>query len=400
MTIQDVMKKHINVKIDEEYYNKLNRYRVGWCNKSQDYTEFLGSGLTGVHAIRFSDLDTDKLYTDILNVDKNLLTTDLHSLKDIHADRNVTGNAYYLTSVYMIYLTSESKLNQDLKNRIIEEHYYLIAYKMLSSLYSRYFEYNVDTALAKAVYEKLSNHFIIKTEGSWQKVFEYRAKHDILPGGLWYKRLPKMNTIMTTKIVSDIQSRIREMLKYIYKVLIKVKESNEKISSTTLVDSSDEDGDGIKENSTRSDMYITYMRSIFNRPNDFVNDDLIYLISQVQKNVNIDQLTSTLKYMSETIELKEGEYNIVENILLSTFDYINKKGIHNDYNKHIGSILIYMKGHWSSSSVKDSSIKESKLYLTKIVKEATGIKTQWFIASIVICVAMYIFTRSLYRNQY
>ena len=190
------------------------------------------------------------------------------------------------------------------------------------------------------------------------------------------------------------------MLKYIYKVLIKVKESNEKISSTTLVDSRDEDGDGIKENSTRSDMYITYMRSIFNRPNDFVNDDLIYLISQVQKNVNIDQLTSTLKYMSETIELKEGEYNIVENILLSTFDYINKKGIHNDYNKHIGSILIYMKGHWSSSSVKDRSIKESKLYLTKIVKEATGIKTQWFIASIVICVAMYIFTRSLYRNQY
>ena len=70
MTIQDVMKKHINVKIDEEYYNKLNRYRVGWCNKSQDYTEFLGSGLTGVHAIRFSDLDTDKLYTDILNVEQ------------------------------------------------------------------------------------------------------------------------------------------------------------------------------------------------------------------------------------------------------------------------------------------------------------------------------------------
>lgn len=400
MTIHDVMKKHISVNIDQDYYNKINRYRVGWCNKSQQYTEFLGSGLTGVHPIRFSDLDTDKLFTDILNVDKNILASDLYTLKDIHADRNVAGNVYYLTTVYMIYLTSIAKIPQDLKNKIIEEHYYLMVYKMLSSLYTRYFEYNVDPQIAKAVYEKLNNHFIIKTEGSWQKVFEYRAKNDILPGGLWYKRLIKLDTMMTTKIVSDVQSRIREMLKYIYRVLIKVKESNEKISSTSLVEVSDIDGDGIKENSQRSDMYITYVKSIFNRSSDFVNDDLIYLVAQVQKNVNKDQLTNTLKFMSENIELKEGEYNIVESILLSTFDYINKRGITHDYNKHIGSILIYMKGQWSSSSVKDDSIKESKLYLTKIVKQATGIKTQWFIASIVICIAMYIFTRSLYRNQY
>ena len=400
VTIQDVMKAHINVTIDKEYYNKLNRYRLGWCNKSNDYTQFLGSNLTGVHVIRFSDYDEDKLFVDLLNVDKTTLETELHNLKEVKKERNISSDVYYLTTIYMIYLTSISRIPQELKNDIIEEHYYLLAYKMMSSLYTHYFKFPVEPSIAKAVYEKLSNHFIIKTEGSWQKVFEYRAKNDILPGGLWYKRLVKFDTNMAIKIANDLQGRLREILKFIYKVLIQVKDANSKISSSSLIESDDESGESIKDNPNRSDTHIAYLTSIFNKTTDFVNDDLIYLINQFYKNVNVEHLTKTLRYMSENIELNKEKFNVVETILLNTFEYINKKDITHEYNKHIGVILLYIKGVWSTSSVKDKDIIECKKYLNEVVKRATGIKTQWYITGIVISIAMYVFARSVYRNQY
>lgn len=400
MTIHDVMKRYINITIDKEYYNKLNKYRLGWCNKSNEYTQFLGSNLTGVHVIRFSDYDVDKLFVDILNVDKTTLETELHNLKEIKKERNISSDVYYLTTIYMIYLTSIARIPQELKNDIIEEHYYLLAYKMMSSLYTHYFSYPVEPAIAKAVYEKLSNHFIIKTEGSWQKVFEYRAKNDILPNGLWYKRLAKLDTNMAVKIANDLQGRLREILKFIYKVLIQVKDANSKISSSSLIEADDETGESIKDNPNRTDTYITYVTSIFNRTTDFVNDDLIYLISQFSKNINVEHFTKTLRYMSENIELNKEKFNVVETILLNTFDSINKKDINSEYNKHIGVILLHIKGIWSTSSVKDHDVNKCKVYLNDIVKKATGVKTQWYITSIVIGIAMYIFARSVYRNQY
>ena len=135
-------------------------------------------------------------------------------------------------------------------------------------------------------------------------------------------------------------------------------------------------------------------------PNDFVNDDLIYLISKFNKNVNVDHLTNALKYMSENIDLKDTKVNFLEIIILTTIDYINKKGIVTDYNKQLGNILVHIKGIWSSSSVKDKEIKECKDYLSKIVKQGIGVKTPWYITTIVISIAMYVFARSLYRNQY
>ena len=125
LDIKDVMIKHIKIDIDKEFLRKIQSYRIGWCNKSDVYVDFLGSNLTGVHNIRFSDYDNDVLFVDILNVDKSLLRTDLYNLKDIHPERKVSSDTYYLTMSYLMYRVSVSKLSLDDKKLCLEELYYL-----------------------------------------------------------------------------------------------------------------------------------------------------------------------------------------------------------------------------------------------------------------------------------
>lgn len=397
--IKNVMNEHINVTNDlTALSNELLKYNLAWIQKGDIYIDFLGSNLFGVHAIRFSENDENMLFTDVLKTDRSLLRSDIYQLKDIDKNRKVTSDETLLTLVFLMHKYATSNLDDNFKNEAIKKLYFIFAFKVISSLYSHYFTYQVDISIAKAVYEKLTTRFLLKKLGSWNEVFEYRAK-DVMEGGLHYKRLLKLDTILATKIVSDLQGRLREIVKYMYPVLIKVKEENLKIVSTSIIDEGDEE-DGIKDNTTRPDIYVNYLRSIFNKPTDFLNDDLVYLIKSINPNVDEDKFVDTLKYLSNNVVPKIGEPDdIIENTVQISINYLKSKNIHNNYNEHAYESLKYMKGYWSSSSVKDPVVKTTKEVIYNIAQKATGKKTNWLLASITISVLMYIYLRSIYKNK-
>lgn len=397
--IKDVMSAHIKVTDDLKSLSlEINRFNLVWIQKSDVYIEFLGSNLFGVHQIRFSENDENMLFLDVLKTDRNLLRTDIYTLKDINKKRKVTSDETLLTLVYLMHVYATSNLDDNAKDEAIKNLYYTFAYKVISSLYSHYFSYSVDVSIAKAVYEQLTSRFLLKKLGSWQEVFNYRSK-DVRVGGLHYKRLLNFNTIWATKIVSDMQGRIRELLKYMYPVLIKVKDQNLKVVSTSIIEEGDEE-DGIRDSTSRPDVYVNYLRSIFNKPNDFLNDDLVYLIKTVNPNVDEEKFVDTLKYITNNVIPKIGdESDVIENIVQISINYLKTKNIHNNFNNHAYDILKYMKGYWSSSSVKDPVVKRTKELVYDYALKATGKKTNWLLASISISVLMYLFLRSIYKNK-
>jgi len=60
VTLYDKYYKHIT--FDKNFVKELRRYRLNWSQKSDDYINFLSSGLTGVYPVRFSMIDEDNLY--------------------------------------------------------------------------------------------------------------------------------------------------------------------------------------------------------------------------------------------------------------------------------------------------------------------------------------------------
>lgn len=397
--IKDVFYYHLNgLNFDKELINKLNMFRLAWSQKDDIYIEFLGSNLLGVHPIRFSENDENNILVNILNIDKNTLKTDIFNLEDIKKNWKITSNAANLTLMYLMHGFIKSDLSKELKEEALKLCYYIFAYKIMGSLIAWYFKFNVEIPIAKAVYERLSNRFLIKKYGTWQAVFEHRAA-DVLPGGTHYRRLEELTTIDAMYALSDLQGRLREIVKYIYTVLIEVKNNNEKIYSTSVIEK-DEEGEQVKDNTNRPDMYVGYLRSVFNSKTDFINDDLVYLVTKINNKLDIDKFVQTLQYMSDNLQPKIGDKDdILEHTINITISYLRTKNIVGDYHSKAYEILMLMKGYWSSSSVKDVEVKYLKKYTYDIAEKATGKKTSWMLATISISVLLYIFLRSIYKNK-
>jgi hypothetical protein len=392
--IKDVCGEYLrHLSFDVKLLMEFKKYRLNWAQKNSSHIEFLGSNLTGVHNIRYSSVDEDMLFIDILNVDQNKLRNDLYLVPGINKAHKVASNVTYITLVYLMHMFSQSKLKNDDKSDAIKELYYIFAYKAISSLYTNYFPYPVSESVAKMVYERLSNRYLIKKLGTWQDVLEYRTR-DLLHGGIHYNRILNLNTDNATRIIADMQSRLRENIKEIYNVLVEVNASNERIYSSSMIQT-DEEGESTRDITVRPDNYILYINSIIRNENDFINDDLVYLITSIVQNIDKEKFVMTLRELT-----KLHDYTFVETIIVTTINYMRTKNIINNYEKQTYEILTSMKGYWSSSSVKDKELIRIKKYLYDISSKATKKKTKWLLATITIGILLYIFLRALYKNKH
>jgi len=399
--IQAVFAKHApNLKFDKKLYKELEEYRIGWATKSNEYIDFLGTNLLGMHQIRFSTVDENKLFVDILGIDKLELEADLHSIKEINPNWKTSSNVTYLTIIYLWHGFLNSKnIGNDL-TKAMQTLYYIFAYKVFGSLLSHYFKFNRNPAIAKATYERLSNRYIIKKVGSWQELFEYRAMDVTPPKGLHVNALKKLKTDDAILIANDLQGRLRDMLKSIYGVMVDVIESGDTGINTTSTTTTDVDGEGMsKDIVDRPDKYIVYLYNIYKKPNDFINNDALILIESIVKNVDIDLLKKSLLYISEKYDAKQGSKDdIFSMIILNNISYLNTKKYSNDYLKDIVDILNTIKSYWSSSRVTSNDIGIVKKSINEIVKKSINKKTKWVVATTVISVILYIFLRSLIRK--
>ena len=398
--IKDVFEEHLkHISYDKELYSALQRFRIKWTQKSDMYVDFLGGNLTGVHPIRFSDADENLFYTNVVKCDLPSLRYDLYKVPGIDKTRATTSNPTYLTIFWLMHMftKNENKISQ-YPNDVIEA-YYVFAYKVISSLITHYFIYNVDIATAKAVYERLSNRYLIKRFGTWQKVFDHRAK-DVILGGLHYDRVKRGTTEDAVRAIADMQGRIREAIKNIYTVLIDVNKKNEKVYSSSVLEEDDEGGMGSKAVTSSHESYVHYVRDTYSRPNDFINNDLVYLIKHVMPNIPEEHFVTTLRYLSEKIPVESSTKNDFIGIgIITSISYLRQCGIVDEYNKQVLDCLNRMKGFWSSSSVKSPEVKYIKNYLFNIAQSATGVKTKWMITTITIGILLYVFLRSMYKNK-
>ena len=395
--IKDVFKIHLkDIKYDTELYLKIKDFRLSWTVKSNEYTEFLGGVLLGLHNVRFSSRDEEVLFNEILGVDINNLKADIYQVKGINPNWKVSSNHTYLTMVYLMHaFLTKSKLSKSSLEDVMKELYYIFAYKAISSLISNGFKHNVKESVAKATFERLSNKFIIKRVGSWQGVFEYRSNDVIPPNGLHIKAIKRYITDDAIFICNDLQGRIRDMFKNIYSVMISIIAEDSGIDNTTLNTTVDDD-ESLKDVTNRSDLYILNINSVINKPNDFIKDDILTLVSVVLPNLEIDTFRRTLYYISEHYDQSKDDY--ISSIITNDIEYLNNNGYTTNYLNDIIDILYKLKGFWNSSRVSNKEIPIIKKRLFKMTRKATNIKTKWVLSTITLGVILYIFVRSIVKK--
>lgn len=392
-SLEETFKHHMKLEFNHGLYQSIKLFRITWAQKESEYIEFLGGKTLGTHAIRFSIRDDEELIVNILQMDNNQLAYDITNTKGITKGRAAENNVVYQSLVYLMHGFIKSSLPTKDKIDALKECYYIFAYKKFSSLMFHYFKYPADDSVAKVVYEKLSNRYLIKRLNNWQEVFEYRA-NDVLPGNFHYQRLYTYNTEDALRVITDLHAKLTDMFKNIYAITVKVTQSNERVLTDSLL-TNIEGEDAIKDVNNSSDRYIKYLNSIITSKYDFAKVDLANLIATQQARIASLTLYNFLVHVSslDVNFLQE----VIEVSVTSSLELLREKNIQKDYNKHILKIIGIIKlVGVKKSSVHNKTLKVRKALEKEFIKHNPKFKTK---AEVIATATLtYIFIRYFYKD--
>jgi hypothetical protein len=387
------------VKIDKKFYDKLESYlqNIRYKSAGTDNSEFLGSNLLGVHKFVFSDNDAKNFFKNMLFADEKVFENAYKLLEGLNLEFKVSSNHVYVTCVILMHMAYNSKLDMKTKLAVIKDLFMVLAYKLFGSMYNHFFKYQADPAVAKLAFEELNNKFLLKKVGSWQELFEYRA-NDVLPGGIFEQRIKDLNVDNMVDVINGVYTRFKAILINLNNVYLEVLKRNEKLTSSSQMQKNpDEDSDGeeFKDNIGGNRKYITYIKSIMSREEDFVDTDLTYVVQTLLPTCKSDKLEQLLSGLTTIPYPADPKHDYVERILASSFSYLVTKGITSNYDKKIFVCLRYLKGYWMAGTIKDRDAREAKQMANELTYEVLLLPNKTVIPAIAIGFILYLFLKAI-----
>lgn len=395
--------KHINM--DKEFYKKILSFVINWENKSSEYQEFVNSPLIGVHTIAFSTKDEGELFSDILRVDRDQLQQKIYKVDGINKNFLISSNVTNVTLVYLMHKTLTTS-NDD---EIIRNLYKIFSYKQIGSMYFNFFRFPLDRDKAVSTFEELSDRFLIKKLGSWEKVIIYQAELMVIENKKVSNKGNKSNrekikdfeTLEVVSAINDMNGRMKDMLCKLAEVLYStIADKNSTLKSVNPVQDLGDGEMGIVSLTGGEYSYVQYLYSILDSRNDFVKSIGVDLVYQYVKKVDKSKLLRTLEYLTEIGLKRESEDDYVTRVMSESTEYLARQGIRGDYVSRLGLCLKKLNGYFRTATVKSVPLLEAKKILKEHTQDALGLNTKSTISSIVIGIMLYLFVRAVGKNSF
>lgn len=397
-----------HVSYDEEFVRNVRMVQEGFVNKKPEHIEFFGGTLTGVHTVRFTDADRDQLFDVLLSgVDESQVESLLYALKDEHGQYVIDrthkrgSDVFNICAVYLIHKVHNShqlddKQKIDAKRRIGA----YMTYKFLTSLLYWYFKYPADPAIAKATYAKLSMKFAIKQHGSWGATLMNLANTLVDDTSVHKSVIEKMdNDYNVERMINDIQSRVKDMLKNIYEVFDKTHAAGEKISSS----SSHTEIEGeieLKDRTRTVSVYSRYVKGILSDKNTYIRPELQHVVINMMPTMPPRLFHQTLSwssdhYFGQTTKMIDDAVDVV---MEHAIEYLSAN---RDIAKtDVGRMLERLRGAYTSSRSTDARLLDARQKVELIVREATHSKNENAIASVRTAWMLYLVARAYTMRYY
>lgn len=408
--IKEIFDRHCSkLKIDAKLIKAVKNLDVQFVTKNSEHINFFGSGLLGVYPIKWLDADRDEWFDTILEIDDMALKDDLEdasyvdgrgkTVKYLNKDFIVISDVTNLSKVYLIhrFLTERSLSNsQRLEGAITVCK--LLHYKFISSLLSNYFAFPANEAIAKATYNTLSMQFMIKQLGTWGALIAARSEDAVGPSSIHHKGLLTLPLESHTYFISDVQTRIRNVIKAQTKVFYLVRDSNNRSVSTTQIMVVEE---GIKLKDTQRDYakYQRYLLDLTEEPDSFIKLELLEIITSGISSADPNAVKNTLMYLCQNINDKRRAYivELVNETIIYAFDFMQRNKIPST---DLAAVIEKLKAMIVGSRVTDPKILKLRKLGDKLVKEGSGRKATVPTQPERVAVILYIVLRTLTMHHY
>lgn len=403
-TLKNVFEEQLkHLVIDEKFLMNLNLYQIEFVNKNSDHISFFGSHLMGVNQLRFRPTDRDKWFSDVLEIGELELTDEIKKVNSIDESWVRASDAMNLSCIWIPHAIYKSKLNDDKKYKGLINNFLILQYKFLSSLMAHWYPYPVSKEVMEAAYSELSRKFALKKAGSWNQLLYSRAEELASKKTIHYQTFLNFND--DAKIiyaVSDIQNRLREIVKSFSTIFHEIRKQGKKISVSKSTINELDGSSIIKDKTKKYDQYIRYIQTIAADENSFIKEEIIDVIVDALPTVSPNYLKTTLLWITKNYKSNEKEVieNLLSEILIHAFDVIFQNRQTLSGNKNIVPLLTKLKSLYMASKMANPNLIKNKEQVEIIVKKAIKTSNSSAIASIRTALQLYIVTRTLAMDYY
>lgn len=382
------------LKPDLKLARHITNFALNFANLNEEHINFFGSNLLGVYKIVFTDDMRFDFFGDyILNADEHDLTYGLHHLSCIEPSRKVTSDVVSHTIIYLIHLFWNSTLiNDKVREQTCKDLIRIMHYRFLSSLLNYRFRYRVDINLAKAVYAAFSKKFDIRRYGSWQGLIDARADAIISKESIHWNTITRYdNDQRILYMISDIQTRIRDVVNNMTTVFYEVKTRTDKI----LIENLTSDATGEKVVKDVASSFVFFKRRIEGYMLDkesFIRQDVLELAMEATNATDMKSLTEFLTYMVLNKHKDKEVYELVDNILIHLFEFLRKNRLKSN---ELLTIIEKIKVLYTASKSTNENVMEMRRLGTNITERAVSQKSSSIRSSVRTTVCVYIVLMTL-----
>lgn len=397
--------------IDKALVERCEGFVKSFVSKNREHINFFGGNLLGVDKVRWTDVEYNYWFDDILKADDIEIKKGIAQIPEIDPDWKRANDPVNLSMLWLTHAFYVSDLPKDLKERGMIAVMELMQFKFISSLMSHYFPYPADRHTAQTAYTTLTKKFDLKMAGDWKRFFHDRAITTINPKSIHQSTIERFDNIKDiVYMVTDIQGRLRAVVKNMAAVFYEIKESGNIITSSGML-GMDADGLYLKDKQSTFVKYRQYVYSILGDAKSFIKPDLLAIIAKKNTTANPNTVRNVLEWMSANVDnrnlvLSDDQGNIItdnylkrfiDETLLHCFGFVISKRIRlND----LPSLLDKLRSVYMASRTTDPAVLDIRLYGDKIVTEAIKSGKGKVVSPERTSLALYVVLRALSMYHY
>jgi hypothetical protein len=389
------------IKFDLTLSKRIQRYVGDLMNRNEDTVMFFGSNLTGTYDLRYKTSDRNEWFVDIKDLDEYEIRKRVTTESSLDPNWVRANDVFNLDCLYTIHRYLNSSLNQKQMETAVEAVAMALNIKLLGSIMAAYFPYKCDERIAQEVYARLSRKFYIKKFGNWRAVLEKRS-HDIaFNNSKWYPILKEFtDDEQIAQCISDIQGRLRSMIKYVWGVLEEVKADDAKFRRTSST--IEIEGEKVLQTLKRdTDKYLRYSQEIVLDRNTFIKPEVLAVVEAEMRTLSAKLLVDAL---NEVVVIANSRSKQVEELVEASVQHaINT--IQSDraaarYLSDISWLLNKEKLLFMASKTNDPLVFKARTIAEDIVKKACRTKNATMVAALKTGVIIYIIGRTFTHDYY
>lgn len=397
--IANMLKTHLGgIKYDKKLYRKVRAFRMAYLTKSSSHLSFFSNGITGTVRIPFKSNYVADFFLDIAEADPNNIVRDYPKAKAINPKFKISGDPFNLTLFYMAHrFLKYGTLGKSGNKKAAKECILIFNYRTISAIVSKRFTYLANTEIAMAVYESLSNRFILKQKGNWANYLEYRADKLLSSKSPYIGHLTTMkndNNFIVT--INEASSSIRSTFNIIYNRHLEITESGDYVRGGNII--SPFDNDDLSEISSKLVNGIRLCKGDVRVKTTFINPDLVALTGSVvpeYASTNLRYYLSGLVDYANTVKGGMAVDVLIESVLTFLYDKVAKATFtERERNNAAVTIQLAKTSLYATRTVEDLllKIKDDSADITMAIRPIGGNQS---LTSMKHAICLYIFLYSV-----